>query len=140
MWDAQRKESPCWEFYAIQRETNCIDEIADLLQTNDSRHALKLLKTIDETCFHLLGPKLYEKNPNICHEAVAGEGIFELRKGNIRLYWFYGNGRRVVICSMVIVKRVQKTPAAVANKLVEYKKAYFKAVRENTLIYRKQEN
>lgn len=141
MWDAQSKDPLYWEFYAIQHKTNCIEEIERLMKdAATQKHAFQLIKTINDTCFNQSGPKLYENNKNICHEAVNGEGIYEIRKGNIRLYWFYGHNRRVVICPMAIVKRAQKTPSDVAKKLKTLKADYFEAANKNNLTYRKQEN
>lgn len=73
MWDVDSEEILHWEFYAIQHRTNCIEEL-ELLLTNyaTKRHAEQLIKTINELCFHEVGPKLYINNPNICHEAVTG--------------------------------------------------------------------
>ncbi|WP_147279425.1 hypothetical protein [Oligella ureolytica] len=138
MWDTDNKKTLYWEFYAIQHPTNCVEELGNLLANHTTkRHAEQLIKTINDLCFHEIGPKLYINNPNICHEAVSGEGIYGLRKGNIRLYWFYGLDRRVVICPLIFVKRVQKTPTDVVTKLLHFKQSYFDAALKKNITYKK---
>lgn len=138
MWDMDSDKTPQWEFYAIQHKTNCLKEFEALLDNRlTQKHTLQLIKTINALCFHDEGPKLYINNSNICHEAVAGERIYSFRKGNVRLYWFYGQDRRVVICPMVLVKREQKTSRDIANKLIKFKTSYFEAKQNQNITYKK---
>lgn len=137
MWDVNSDRFHHWEFYAIQHETNCLEELSELLDKKATRkHAEQLIKTINELSLHEQGPKIFINNPNICHEAVAGEAIYSLRKGDIRLYWFYGENRRVVICPMVFVKKEQKTPKAIAKKLKEFKSSYLEAYKNQHITYK----
>mgnify|MGYP001043107019 CR=1 FL=1 len=138
MWDEDTDQTLQWEFYAIQHKTNSIQELAVLLENSATHsHAVQLIKTINDLCFHELGPKLFLNNPNICHEAVTGEGIYSFRKGNIRLYWFYGHERRIVICPMVSVKKTQKTPKEIVKKLKDFKTSYFEASKKQSILYKK---
>lgn len=53
-----------------------------------------------------------------------GPGLFEFRKGRIRIAWFYDEGM-LVICTHGFVKKTQKTPPAEIHKAISIHKRYF---------------
>lgn len=53
------------------------------------------------------------------------EGIYEFKKGTIRLFFFKGNGREVVICTGGVRKKTQKADKQAIAKAVRAKGEYF---------------
>jgi phage-related protein len=53
-----------------------------------------------------------------------GPGLFEFRKGRIRIAWFYDEGM-LVICTHGFVKKTQKTPPAEIRKATSVHDRYF---------------
>ncbi|MDD5761564.1 MAG: type II toxin-antitoxin system RelE/ParE family toxin [bacterium] len=53
-----------------------------------------------------------------------GPGLFEFRKGRIRIAWFYDEGT-LVICTHGFVKKTQKTPTAEIHKAMSIHRRYF---------------
>lgn len=53
-----------------------------------------------------------------------GPGLFEFRKGRIRIAWFCDEGT-LVICTHGFVKKTQKTPPAEIHKAMSIRKRYF---------------
>ncbi|WP_341674980.1 type II toxin-antitoxin system RelE/ParE family toxin [Niveibacterium sp. SC-1] len=64
-------------------------------------------------------------NIGSCHYVDEGEHIYQLRKGNLRLLFFYGGGNRIIVCSHVFMKSSQKTPASEITRAIAAKHAYF---------------
>jgi hypothetical protein len=122
-------KEPLWRFYSIAGEDGTCPIINELAKLADEEGALAthvggMLAFIGEITKHDQGPKLYHGVTAVCHEAVKGEQIYSFRKGPLRLYWFYGNDRRVVICPCVTVKVTKETPKTLANQLVEWRDQY----------------
>lgn len=66
------------------------------------------------------------------HEANKQEGIYEFIKGPLRLFFFRGNGRQIVVCTDGGRKhgpKADKSAVAQASKLRE---AYKDAMKNNT--------
>lgn len=61
------------------------------------------------------------------HQINATHGIYEFIAGRIRVLYFVGEPRNVVICSHMFVKKTQKTPQVELNTAVQVKKDYDKA-------------
>lgn len=53
-----------------------------------------------------------------------GPGLFEFRKGRIRIAWFYDEGM-LVVCTHGFVKKTQKTPPAEIRKAMSVHDRYF---------------
>lgn len=67
------------------------------------------------------------------HEASKRDRIFEFRKGPLRLFFFKGVGRLIVVCTVGTRKKTQRAdPRAVASS-VAMRKEYFDAVKSNNL-------
>ncbi|MFC4296748.1 hypothetical protein ACFO0J_01680 [Castellaniella hirudinis] len=81
------------------------------------------------------GPQMYLGVPKRCHEAVAGAQIYEFIKGPLRLYWFYGEDRQVIIVPAVHHKKQQTTPKQIERMLRREQKAYRDGHRNGGLRY-----
>lgn len=78
---------------------------------------------------------MYLSVPKRCHEAVAGAQIYEFIKGPLRLYWFYGADRQVIIVPAVHHKKQQKTPKDVVLMLRREQQVYRENHRKGVLRY-----
>lgn len=126
-----------WDAYTAcaQDGTSSLEsEIRGFLgNANLSKQMSNLLSSLETALKDPRGPQLYLGNSKLCHEAVAGTGIYELIKGSLRLYWFYGEGNKVIILSAVHHKTTQKTPPPVIRRLRSIHSAYHKACKNKTL-------
>lgn len=73
-------------------------------------------------------------NSDLCHEADSANKIFEFIKGDLRLLWFYGSGKQLVICSHVFLKKGRKTPANEKQRAIDLKNLYMKMVADKEQI------
>lgn len=53
-----------------------------------------------------------------------GPGLFEFRKGRIRIAWFYDEGT-LVVCTHGFIKKTPKTPPAEIRKATSIRNRYF---------------
>lgn len=67
------------------------------------------------------------------HEADKKKGIYEYIKGPLRLFFFKGEGKQIVVCTLGIRKNGQKVDKSCVNKSKTYKDDYFSALKNNTL-------
>ncbi|CAB3851017.1 hypothetical protein [Achromobacter animicus] len=139
LWEqSDDDEDPLWRFYSIAGEDDScpvVDALSNLVAEDGTlaTHVVNMLAFIGEVTKHDEGPKLYHGVTSVCHEAVSGEQIYSFRKGPLRLYWFYGKDRRVVVCPCVTVKNEKKTNKALATKLIELRDEYEKDHKEGAL-------
>lgn len=128
---------PVWNAYAACRSdgaTALESEIEAFLDdANLCSQMTDLLSALEAALMHPRGPQLFLGNSKLCHEAVAGTGIYELIKKNLRLYWFYGEGSKVIILSAVHHKKTKKTPPVVVKRLRSILNDYREACRNKTL-------
>ena len=68
------------------------------------------------------------------HEASKELGIYELIKGNFRLFYFKGAGKQIAVCSEITRKSGRKADPASVQKAAIYKQEYFDALAANNLI------
>lgn len=72
--------------------------------------------------------------PAACvHEADKKNGIYEFIKGPLRLFFFKGAGRQIVVCTVGTRKKGQKADKPSVNKSIEFKNKYFDALKKNML-------
>jgi len=133
LWDPQQGE-PVWELYAIAEGGECqvTASLDQWLNTPElEAYAAGLVALLEQISRHERGPALFHGNQTLCHEAVTGEAIYRFRKGDLRLYWFYGDDRKVVIFPYCEIKRTEKVAASVKRRLIaardEYREAHRKA-------------
>lgn len=67
------------------------------------------------------------------HEADKARGIYELRKGPLRLFFFKGEGRDIAVCTSGIRKSGQKADKSSVNKAAAWKADYFYAVANKNI-------
>jgi Phage derived protein Gp49-like (DUF891) len=66
------------------------------------------------------------------HEADKSKGIYEFKKGSLRVFFFKGQGRDIAVCTAGILKSGQKADKASVLKAATLKVAYFSAINNNT--------
>lgn len=66
-------------------------------------------------------------NSKLCHLVDEDNKIFELIKGDLRLFFFKGHCDLIVIATHVIIKKSQKTKNSDKNRAISHKKHYQKA-------------
>lgn len=136
LWDDSEGSEPNWRLYAIATDDGCpVEEFLEncLSNANLERYANGLIDLIYKIGQSEKGPRMFEGNSGICHEAVDGEAIYRLRKGDVRLYFFYGNDRKVVICPHGEVKRSERVSKATKRLLIQARDSYNDAHKKNAL-------
>ena len=67
------------------------------------------------------------------HEANKREKIYEFIKGDLRLFFFKGNGNRIAVCTAGVLKKGGKANKAAVAKATEFKDEYIAAVAAQTI-------
>ena len=67
------------------------------------------------------------------HEANKAKRIYEFRKGDLRLFFFKGNGSQIAICTGGVLKKGQKADKGAVNRAVAMKNMYVEAVQRQTI-------
>ncbi len=65
------------------------------------------------------------------HEVSKNEAIYEFIKGDLRLFFFHGDGKQIAVCTTGLIKKKQKVDEQAVRKAVTYKNEYFDAVKSN---------
>lgn len=137
LWEeTEDDKSPSWRLFAIvTAESSPVEDALEewLDDEQYQAYASGLIDLIEAIGHAPDGPGIFNGNRNICHEAVEGEGIFRLRKGCLRLYFFYGLDRKVVLCPYAEVKRDDKVSKKTRKLLLAAKSAYMEAHAQNAL-------
>ena len=74
------------------------------------------------------------------HEANKSEQIYEFVKGDLRLFFFKGQGRQIAVCTAGAMKKGQKADKGMVSLSASIKSAYFAALQSGTLKVKKNEN
>ena len=73
---------------------------------------------------------------HLFHEASKKDGLYRIRKGDLRLYFFFhADAGELIICSHATVKKQQETAPADIARAVRMKKEFDSAKRANSLNY-----
>jgi phage-related protein len=88
----------------------------------DKRRMLTLLNWVAES-----GPP---RNAEISHR--IGDDIWQFSQGRVRVPWFYG-GRREIILSHGFIKKTQRTPAAEIERAAETLRSYRKSLKDGVI-------
>lgn len=127
-----------WIAYTPQADRGTcelFEEIERYLSDANLAGPMRELIALLEECLNTdLGPQLYKDVPSLCHEAVAGTGIFEFIKKPLRLYWFYGKDRKVIIIPKITHKKTRATPKEIVKTLKSCKSDYENAYKNNTIV------
>lgn len=67
------------------------------------------------------------------HEANKQEGILQLRKGDLRLFFFEGVNGEIAVCTGGVRKSSQKADKAAVERAAGLRRAYLMAKATNTL-------
>jgi len=67
------------------------------------------------------------------HEVDKPNGIYEISKGRLRLFYFRGHGEQIVVCTDGIMKKGPKVDKQSVARAVDYKNQYFQAVRNKQI-------
>lgn len=70
-----------------------------------------------------------------CHEVDKKNGIFELIKGRLRLFFFKGVNGDVAVCTAGVMKKTQKADKAAVSKAAQLRAEYFAASKSNSIEY-----
>ena len=72
---------------------------------------------------------------SLCHEVDKKNGIYELIKGRLRLFFFKGANGDVAVCTAGVMKKAQKADKAAVAKAVRLKIEYLAASKSRTIEY-----
>lgn len=67
------------------------------------------------------------------HEANKKEGIYELIKGRLRVFFFKGEGKQIVVCTHGAMKKTSKADPAEVAKAKAHKDRYRTAAAKNQI-------
>ena len=66
------------------------------------------------------------------HEADKRWCIYEFIKGNLRLFFFKGEGADIAVCTSGVLKKGQKVDRSAVKRAHEWRVAYMQAIRDKT--------
>lgn len=66
------------------------------------------------------------------HEASKSLGIYEFKKGDLRLFFFKGENGDIAVCTCGVLKRGQKADKTAVTRASEWRAAYQKAIKDQT--------
>jgi Phage derived protein Gp49-like (DUF891) len=124
-----------WRIYAVCSERgNC--ELLDFLEGLEGQLAKNagrmrdLLNRVSES-----GPP---RNTEISHDLDKRKGIWEFIQGDLRVLWFYDEGK-LIICSHGIVKKQRRTPRSEIDRACRTFDAYTDAKARRQLLFEREE-
>jgi hypothetical protein len=113
---------------ALEADGKCsyFDHAVKLKRKNKgSDHFSKATKILERVAEHEDGPLRYKNKPKTCHQ-IEGE-IWQLRFGDLRILWFWGDGE-MIVCSHFFIKDTDATPPtqikSARNCFIKYKENY----------------
>jgi len=118
------------EIWTIYEVDEVLMSFLESLEDNYSGMVDQILPLLERITSQQQGPK--SLNKKICHRIDDDHDIWQIRKGRIRLLWFYDKGR-VIVCAHTFLKKSQKTPRRERDKARRVKKAYFQAKQSGQL-------
>lgn len=74
------------------------------------------------------------------HEANKNEKIYEFIKGDLRLFFFKGDGRRIAVCTTGVLKKGRKADKSAVAKAIKLRAIYIAAVTAKTIEVMTDEN
>ena len=76
----------------------------------------------------------FEKMPAAwSHEANKQGGVFEFRRGSLRLFYFKGADGQIAVCTSGVLKKGQKADKRAVSRAVALRAAYFEAQKAGKL-------
>jgi len=71
------------------------------------------------------------RNTDLCHQIQ--DDIWQFESGKLRVLWFYGRGRGVIVCSHGFPKTTQKTPKRHINQAIQVLRRYLQDVAKGDI-------
>lgn len=69
----------------------------------------------------------------LIREASKRHKIYEMRKGDLRIFFFHGAGKQIAVCTAGVVKKGEKADPLAVARAAELRNAYFEAIANNTI-------
>lgn len=66
------------------------------------------------------------------HEASKAEGIYEFRKGSLRLFFFKGEGGEIAVCTNGVIKKGAKADKSAVSRAARLRQDYLVALQNNS--------
>lgn len=70
---------------------------------------------------------------HLAHEVDKERKIYELIKGDLRLFYFKGKGNTIIVCTSGTIKKSKKVDKHQVNAAAKWRDAYLVAESNNTL-------
>ena len=77
---------------------------------------------------------LFNISTKLSHRVDENENIYELIKGDLRLFYFKTEEDFLIICTSALIKKSQAVDQKHVRKAIRLKHEYLEAVKQNTLI------
>ena len=69
----------------------------------------------------------------LVHEVDKANKIYEFIKGDLRLLFFKGSEKQIVVCTTGVIKKTRKIDQRAVNKAIALRKQYQNSVKAGTL-------
>ena len=69
----------------------------------------------------------------LVREVSKKEKIYEFRKGDLRLFFFHGEGNCIAVCCSGVIKKGQKADISAVTKAARLRSEYMSAVANQTI-------
>lgn len=76
---------------------------------------------------------------SMTHEANKQHKIYELIKGDLRLFYFKGTGDVIIVCTVGVLKKTQKADKNAVAQSIGWKDMYGTALTNGTLTWETEE-
>lgn len=121
-----------WVVAAVSSERGDCDllDFLDSLQPNLRGNGDRIMALFKRIADADVGPRLL---PDEISHQIAGP-IWEFIQGRLRVLWFYGEKRKLVICTHGFVKAQNRTPAAEIRLAQQQLDAYQVALRQGRVV------
>lgn len=77
---------------------------------------------------------LRDISTKLSHRVDENENIYELIKGDLRLFYFKSDENFLIICTSALIKKSQTVDSRHVKKAIRLKHEYLEAVKQKTLI------
>ncbi len=124
-----------WQVCAViddsAEDDPCCPLLEFLIELPKKHHGSRagLFKFLREFATH--GPRNF--NSEQCHYVDKEEKIWQFVKGDLRILWFYGDERKLIICTHGFVKSSAKTPISQKEHAIAIKQKYLTAARSRAV-------
>lgn len=82
---------------------------------------------------HVADKGLIGVSPKWFHEASKRDKVYEFTKGDLRLFFFKGNGRDIAVCVSGVIKKGKKADKQSVARAASERSAYLAAIQSNSL-------